>query len=63
MTIEDLDINLNTNSVEEYTEELLNELYKLRDQFDISAMNERQLFLEGKLSILIQIINYIEKTV
>ena len=62
MTTKGLDINLNTNSVDEYSGELLDEIRNLRNQFDTSAMNERQLFLEEELSMLNQIINYIERT-
>ena len=62
MTTKGLDINLNTNSVDEYSGELLDELHNLKDQFNTSAMNERQLFLKGELSMLNQIINYIERT-
>jgi len=62
MITENLNINLNTNSVDEYAVELLGELHNLRNQFNTSAMSERQLFLEGELSMLNQIINYIERT-
>ncbi len=58
----ELDINLNTNSVKEYTDELLYQLEILCDEMNTVAIDPCvQNSLEAKKEMLINIMKYINK--
>lgn len=60
--IKDLNISLTDRSVKEYSDELLEQLEQLNNNFSTHAMSDHMVYLQGQKNMLEQLITYIKRT-